>query len=69
MMLFIAGSGALSHGFQNEVIGEVALISVVGAIMGASFGLLYVNRIDEEKLGRIIGLIITILGILVALNL
>ena len=68
MMFFIAGSGALSHGLQNEVIGYVALIAGVGAVIGAVLGSLFANRIDEEKLGRIIGGIIVVLGLLVAFN-
>ena len=68
MMLFIAGSGALSHGMQNEVIVDIALIAGIGAIIGGILGSVFANRIDEEKLGRLIGGIIVILGLLVAFN-
>ncbi|HEC89244.1 MAG TPA: sulfite exporter TauE/SafE family protein [Thermoplasmatales archaeon] len=68
MMLFIAGSGALSHGLQGEVIWSIALIAGVGAAIGGILGSLFANKIDEEKLGRLIGGIIVILGLLVTFN-
>ena len=68
MMLFIAGSGAITHGIRNEVLWTIALIAGIGAIIGAVLGSLFANRINEEKLGRLIGGIIVILGLLVAFN-
>lgn len=68
MMFFIASSGAFSHSIQNEFLGNIALIAGIGAVIGALSGSLFANRIDEEKLGRLIGAIIVILGVIVALN-
>lgn len=65
MMFFIAGSGALSHGIQNEIINHAVLLAGGGAVIGALSGALFANKIDEEKLGRIIGGIIMILGCIV----
>ncbi|MFH1013272.1 MAG: sulfite exporter TauE/SafE family protein [Thermoplasmatota archaeon] len=69
MMFFIAGSGAITHGLRGEILPTVALFAGLGALVGATSGSFFANRIDEEKLGRLIGLIITILGLSVLIEL
>jgi uncharacterized membrane protein YfcA len=43
---------------------DAALISGFSAVFGAIIGSFYANRIDEEKLGKVIGLILVIIGII-----
>ncbi len=69
MMFFIAGSGAITHGLKGEIVTSVALFAGVGALIGATSGSFFANRIDEDKLGRSIGLIITLLGVSVLIEL
>jgi uncharacterized protein len=69
LMFFIAGSGAITHGLKGEIVTSVALFAGFGALIGATAGSFCANRIDEDKLGRIIGLIITILGFAVLIEL
>ena len=68
MMFFIAGTGALTHGIQGDILLSVAIVAGLGAIIGATVGSLSANKINEDLLGRIIGVIITILGILVLIE-
>ena len=68
LMVFIAGSGAIGHVINGEVILAAALISAPSAGLGALSGSVIANRIDEDKLGRIIGLIILALGIIIMYN-
>lgn len=69
MMFFITGSGAIGHGFIGNFIFDAALIAGLGAVIGASSGSIIANRIDEDKLGRLIGLILTIIGIVFIIKL
>lgn len=62
VMFFIAGAGGISHGFQGNVMMQSAMIAGAGAVIGAGAGSLFANRIDEDKLGRLIGAIIIFLG-------
>jgi uncharacterized membrane protein YfcA len=62
MMFFISGSGAIGHIFSNEVLFESVLVAGSAAIIGSVLGSFYANKIDEERLGRLIGLIILIMG-------
>lgn len=68
MMIFIAGTGAVSHGFNAEI--AVSGLFIVGlfAAIGAFIGSHFANRINEDKLARIVGIIIFILGIVIILN-
>jgi len=68
MMFFIAGSGAVGHFLNNEVIISAALIAGFGAIIGAVSGSVVANKVDENKLGRLIGVIFIVLGIALFLN-
>jgi len=63
IMFFLAGSASISHFLIGEFILDAALISGFAAIFGAIIGSLYANRIDSEKLGRVIGLIYLLVGI------
>ncbi len=68
MMCFIAGSGAIGHVINAEVIVPVALIAGSAAAVGAGSGALIANRINQDKLGRVIGIIVLISGILIIMN-
>jgi len=69
MMFFITGSGAIGHGFIGNFIFDVALIAGLGAVIGAASGSLIANRFDENKLGRLIGAILTIIGVVFLIKL
>jgi len=69
MMFFITGSGAIGHGFIGNFIFDVALIAGMGAVIGAASGSLIANRFDENKLGRLIGAILTIIGVIFMIKL
>jgi len=64
VMFFIAGSGSIGHILRNEFIYEIALVSGGAAVVGALSGSLFANRIDEDKLGRVIGLLLLVLGLI-----
>jgi len=63
MTFFIAGSGAIGHAFNNNVLFNIALVAGFAAVVGAASGSMFANRIDGEKLGRIVGGIALVLGI------
>ena len=65
---FIAGSGAIGHAFNNNVLFNFALIAGSAAIIAAAIGSIFANRIEGEKLGRIVGVIALILGIMLFLR-
>ena len=69
VMFFIAGAGAISHFLNNEFILQVALYAGLSAIIGAFLSSSFANRIDEDKLGRFVGLIILLLGVLMFVKL
>lgn len=62
LMFFIAGAGSSAHSFQGNFLAQTALVASLGAAIGATGGSLFANRIDEDKLGRTIGVIIMVLG-------
>lgn len=64
-MFFIAGAGAIGHVVNNEVIVYALLIAGCAAGLGAFLGSTFANKINEDKLGRIIGAIIIILGLVI----
>ena len=64
LMFFIAGAGFSAHTFQGNLLFETALIASLGAAVGATGGSFFANRIDEDKLGRTIGIIIMVLGLI-----
>ncbi|MEF8879523.1 MAG: sulfite exporter TauE/SafE family protein [Candidatus Thermoplasmatota archaeon] len=63
MMIFIAGTGAISHSLGGEINFIIVVIAGVGAATGALIGSNFAHRIDEEKLSRIAGLIIAFIGL------
>ena len=63
LMFFIAGAGSVAHSVQGNILLQSALLAAAGAVIGAAGGSLFANRIDEDKLGRTIGVIIMILGL------
>jgi uncharacterized protein len=68
MMFFIAGTGAVSHGIQGEILLDKLPFLVIPAIIGALIGSKYANKIDEDKLARIAGVIIFSFGIIIIVN-
>ena len=68
MMSFIAASGAIGHTINGEMIYDVVLIVGGMAAFGAIVGSIFANRIDEDKLGRAIGIIILIMGIILLMR-
>jgi hypothetical protein len=65
MMSFIAGSGATGHFLNGEVIVNVALIAVCAAAVGGVTGSLVASRIGENKLGKLIGVVVLVMGMMV----
>jgi len=68
MMFFIAGSGAIGHVFDSGVIASAVMVAGGSAAVGAVSGSLFANRINENRLGRVIGVIILVFGIVIILN-
>ena len=63
MMFFISGSGSIGHILSNEIVIRAAILAGSAAALGSVSGALVANKINEDKLGRLIGFIIVILGI------
>ena len=63
-IMFISGAGAIGHVLNNEVLITVGLIAGSAAVVGAVFGSFAANKINEEKLGRIVGVLILVMGII-----
>jgi uncharacterized membrane protein YfcA len=68
MMFFISGSGSLGHVLNNEYIINPVIFAGTGAAFGALLGSFYANRVDEEKLGKVIGVIAIFLGLVFILK-
>lgn len=68
MMIFIAGTGSISHGFSTNIsltgFVVVGLFAGIGAFIGSNIA----SEINEDKLARIVGVIIMILGIVILLR-
>ncbi len=62
MMMFVAGTGALSHSLVGEIDLRLAAIAGIGAAFGAIIGSTFAHKINEEKLARIAGVIIIGIG-------
>lgn len=69
IMFFLAGFGSIGHIINGNFLYDAALIVGFAAVLGAIIGSCFANRIDENKLGRIIGIIMLILGIAVFVRL
>lgn len=65
VMFFLAGSASVGHILRDNFISEYALIAGIAALAGALLGSHLANKVDEEKLGKIIGFIMVLLGIAV----
>jgi uncharacterized protein len=66
MMSGIAFSGAVAHGIVlGDIVFESALLAGIGAMTGAVLGSTFANKVNEDLLGRIIGGIITIIGLVI----
>lgn len=65
VMFFLAGVASFAHFLKENFLLDVALIAGVAALFGAVFGSFIANKVDEERLGKIIGVILVILGIAV----
>jgi uncharacterized membrane protein YfcA len=64
LMAVIAGSGAVGHIFSGEFLVQAAIVSVSGAGIGGLIGSSYANRINAFVLGRVIGIIILVFGLI-----
>ena len=62
-MFFIAGAGAVGHAVNGEIITGVLPLVGVSAVVGAASGSLIANNINEDKLGRSVGVIVFLLGV------
>ena len=69
VMFFLAGFGSIGHILKNNFLYESAMYAAPFAIIGALTGSLVANKIDEEKLGKVIGIIFIFLGIAILANL
>ena len=49
---------------SNETVFDVALVAAAAAAFGAVFGAVFANRVDEDKLGRLIGFVVLLSGFL-----
>jgi len=64
-IMFISGAGAIGHVLNNEVLFSAGLIAGGAAVVGAVVGSFAANKINEEKLGRIVGVLILTMGIII----
>lgn len=62
VMFFLAGFGSIGHIILDEFIWDAAMISGSAAVVGAFTGSIFSNKINEDILGKIIGLIMLLLG-------
>ena len=53
---------------KNKILGKTMIIGLVILFIGAVSGSLVANKINEDKLGRLIGTIILILGTIILLK-
>lgn len=63
LSFFIGGAGALGHVLSNETLFDVALIAGASAAFGAVFSSNLANRVEEDKLGRLIGVVVLLSGV------
>ena len=68
MIFFISGVATISHAINNEMIYSAGLVAGTSAIVGALLGSLAANKIDEDKLGRVVGVFILIMGLIIFLR-
>jgi uncharacterized protein len=65
VMFVLAGFASVMHFLRENFLLDAALIAGVAAVFGAVLGSFFANKVNEERLGKIIGLIMIILGIAV----
>jgi hypothetical protein len=63
IMMITAASGTVGYVLQGNIDIYAALIASVSTLLAASLGATVANRVSERTLGRIIGAILTILGV------
>jgi hypothetical protein len=68
LLVCISGAGAVGHILKNEIIYPVVLMVGVSAAVGAVAGSVYAQKINQMKLGRLVGCIIIIMGLIMLLR-
>lgn len=68
IMMITAASGTVSYVMHGNIDVYAGLIASIPTILAASLGALIANRVSEKTLGRIIGSILTILGIVMIIT-
>jgi hypothetical protein len=68
LLVFISGAGAVGHILKNEIIYPIVFMVGVFATIGAIIGSVYSQKINEKKLGRLVGAIIIIMGLIMLLR-
>lgn len=68
IMFFIAGTGAISHGLQQDILPSIIGLLSIPVFIGTVLGSMYANQIDEVKLSRIAGIIIFIFGLTIIIT-
>jgi uncharacterized membrane protein YfcA len=68
MLSIIAAAGGIGHLFINDFFLDAIFYSGLSAGFGAFIGSTYSNKIDEDKLGRVIGFVVVIMGATVLLR-
>ena len=63
-IFFISGAGAIGHVMHNEMLYSAGIIAASAAACGAIIGSFSANKINEEHLGRIVGLLILAMGMI-----
>jgi hypothetical protein len=63
IMMITATSGTVGYVLHGNIDIYAALIASVPTLLAASLGALIANRVSERTLGRIIGAVLTILGV------
>ncbi|MGC9307602.1 MAG: sulfite exporter TauE/SafE family protein [Thermoplasmatota archaeon] len=69
LMFFIAGTGAASHAFNGEIVCNAVIPTGIAAAAGALVSAHFANRINEDTLARVVGVIILGLGVVLIVNL
>jgi len=64
IMMITATSGAIGYAIHGNIDVPTALIASLSTVLAASLGAMIANRVSEKTLGRIIGAILSLLGII-----
>jgi len=68
IMAFTAASGALGHAFTGNLPIDIAIPSAIGTVIGGRLTAGFANRTNEVILGKIVGIIFAVLGVLMLLG-